>query len=257
MRAWTAHTPAMNRNPARFGWLPAILVGCSGLQTAPSPPPLPPACRTGCASPFGAPLGVNQGVKAYSNCASACVVQRPVTLSAASTGRDEPTFTGIAWQCVEYARRWWALRRGVVFDSVEAAADMWTEVRSARRLSDGAEVPVRALPNGGSEPPAVGDLVIYPRDPAAPHLRYGHVAVVVAVGAEPGEGVQVAEQNFANLSWEGDHARTLRLDRVGGRYTLRDPAQGPAERSPIAGWLRLTRPSFRQLNRAASRAAVR
>ena len=54
---------------------------------------------------------------AYSNCNSNCVIFEP--------NHQQDIYTGIKWQCVEYARRWLLEEQGVVFGDVEIAADIW------------------------------------------------------------------------------------------------------------------------------------
>src|ERR1700722_6168524 len=46
-------------------------------------------------------------------------------------------YMGMKWQCVEYARRWLFIRKGCVFDSVDAANDMWTQLINVQRVVDG------------------------------------------------------------------------------------------------------------------------
>jgi len=187
-----------------------LLVACG------SPPPTAPpvACRADCVTPYAATLGANEGVEAYSNCSAACVDPTPNYAA-------EATYTGIRWQCVEYARRWWLLRRGIVFGSVDTAHDMWAEVKRAARPAGGPDVPVERRPNRGPHPPEVGDLVVFERDACDPEMRFGHVAVVVSVDLKAGS-VALAEQNMGNAAWidPSHHARVLSLAKTPGGYTL-------------------------------------
>ncbi|CCW63686.1 unnamed protein product [Phytomonas sp. EM1] len=75
--------------------------------------------------------------------------------------------TGMQWQCVEYARRYWLLTgspRPVSFTSVEAASDIWDLLTTAHLL-DGTTLPLWKHPNGapvsrGGAPPRPGDLLL-------------------------------------------------------------------------------------------------
>ena len=79
---------------------------------------LPQACTESCVTPYGVVLGMTaDGVKSYSNCQAQCVVFDP--------NQIEGTYTGIKWQCVEFARRWLIQNRGMTFGDVDVAADIW------------------------------------------------------------------------------------------------------------------------------------
>ncbi len=79
---------------------------------------LPQYCSQDCAVGYGEVLGESTfGVKAFSNCNNTCVNPVPFLI-------DE-TFTGIKWQCVEYARRWLLINKKVVYGDVDVAADIW------------------------------------------------------------------------------------------------------------------------------------
>lgn len=187
----------------------ALLASLVGAPLSAEETALPPACRTDCVATFGTVLGHSPaGVEAYSNCNARCVLPRP--------NRLDGTYTGIQWQCVEYARRWLLARHGVVFGDVDVAADIWTRIDSVQRVADGAEFPLRAFLNGADSAPEVGDLLVYGRD----YLRTGHVAIVTRRLAD---GVEVAEQNYLNQPWPADHARRVELIEHGGRWWLLDP----------------------------------
>lgn len=179
---------------------------------------LPAACQTQCIAPYGQALGADSTmVKAYSNCNAECVVY--------DSNEQDGTYTGIRWQCVEYARRWLLSNRGVVFGDVDVAADIWA-LNDVRRVADDARLPLESYLNGASQPPTTGDLLIYGRD----YLKTGHVAVVTRVDRDKGI-VDVAEQNFLNEQWSDEFARELRLVEDKGRYWVLDPY--------LIGWKRV------------------
>ncbi len=180
---------------------------------------LPPACRTDCAAPFGTVLGTAPGgVPAYSNCSAKCFVPAP--------NRAGGTYTGIRWQCVEFARRWLLENRGVVYGDVDTAADLWGKVDTVTRVADARQFRLRAYVNGSAEPPRPGDLLVY----ASEYLGTGHVAVVTEVDRDAGT-VAVAEQNFRNEPWPADYARRIALVQRDGAYWLLD--------AYLLGWKRV------------------
>ena len=171
---------------------------------------LPSACQTGCVSPYGKVLGeAPRGTKAYSNCQSACVIFKP--------NQWNGTYTGIRWQCVEYARRWLLMNTGAVFGDVDIAADIWDKIDHLTEVKTKKSIPLETHLNGSARAPAVGDLLIY----AKAFNGTGHVAVVTGLELEQGT-VEVGEQNFNNEPWADHYARTIKLIKNEERYWLLD-----------------------------------
>jgi glutathionylspermidine amidase/synthetase len=180
---------------------------------------IPDQCRQSCVTPYGQQLGhTESGVIAYSNCNADCVIFEPY--------HENGIYTGIRWQCVEFARRWLLVNKGVVYGDVDYAYDIWDKINHYQSVADKKPVPVVNIPNGASQPPRVGDLLIYSKD----FLGTGHVAVVTAVDAN-NDRLQVGEQNFDNRQWSGDHARAIDMTFQHGRYWVLDPY--------LLGWKRM------------------
>lgn len=180
---------------------------------------LPAECTTQCRSTFGEVLGVGVGnVPAYSNCNANCVVFSP--------NKNEGTYTGIKWQCVEYARRWLLVNKGVVYGDVDIAADIWN-LDKVTRVKDKRAYTLSTYPNGNVTVPAVGDLLIY----AKAYLNTGHVAVVSKVDTKSNT-IQVIEQNFDNTKWSGDYARSIPIVKEKNKYWVLD--------SYLLGWKRVS-----------------
>lgn len=217
---------------------------------------------------FGALLGAAHNVAAFSNCNSDTIadvyngivwqwngalgksqaVARPYSTSDVRTttselGTSSVIYTGMKWQCVEYARRFLIETRNVTFGDVDGAADMWTSgdvvvfshVISAENSS---LVPSHRRSHGTHGRPKAGDLIIWDRQHGMP---YGHVAVVVAGPAQPHGSpndsvVYVAEQNFASHRWGKNFSRVLELPPHTSDETTpwRD-----AEGFLIAGWIEI------------------
>lgn len=199
-----------------------------------------------CESPFGSILGVAYGnVFGYSNCNDTFVSTEyayiPVPLSSLSATttatttnmrsgnkshgsspmkkeegeKVEKLFTGLKWQCVEFARRFWILQGSnggsssaatslspdhlqvvsssltpqssppAIFGSVDGAADIWFLLDSVTLVENRTRViPLKKYPNGlsvlqGGTMPREKDLLIYARREG--DFPYGHVAVIVEV----------------------------------------------------------------------------
>ncbi len=183
---------------------------------------LPNQCSTECVTPYGEALGTATGeVVAYSNCRAGCVVFEP--------NEAAGTYTGIKWQCVEFARRWLLLNLGMVYGDVDVAADIWDKIEHFTRVSDQQTFATKNFVNGSAELPAVGDLLIYARV----YFGTGHVAVVTAVDAEAGR-VQVAEQNLLNKEWDGKaYAREIEFIRHKDGVWLLEPY--------LIGWKRVVK----------------
>ena len=90
---------------------------------------------------------------------------------------------GLAYECVELAQRWAAVRYAEQpIWPVAYAYQMWSVAPHLR-------TPWQQLPNGGAAPPQFGDLIVYSSTPGDPA---GHVAVVSGVARDH---VDVVEQN--------------------------------------------------------------
>lgn len=139
---------------------------------------------------------------------------------------NKSIFTGVKWQCVEYARRWLIENRQVTFTNVDNAYNIWdlpyfTDVSTKR------QVPVTHCHNNISKiAPTVGDLLIYSPE----EVVTGHVAVIVGVD---NDSITIAEQNHSDCSWEEhEYARLLPLKRhSNGRFQIVDKA--------VIGWIHI------------------
>jgi len=133
--------------------------------------------------------------------------------------------TGMKWQCVEYARRWLFIRKGCVFDSVDAAVDMWTQLKTIQRVVDGKCFNLKTYANGSTSPPKNESLLIYQR--SQPDMPYGHVSVIVDVTSTY---IRVAEENYHFYYWTGNYSRQIPYSVVNGSYYLQDTYT-------ILGWM--------------------
>lgn len=170
-------------------------------------------------TPFGTVLGSYEGVEAFSN-GSDKYFSREQNFS-------EEVFTGIKYQCVEYARRWLIQVKGLSFHSIPMAADIWT-LKYFTQLKTDKLIPLYKFPNGSPTPPKEGTVLIWHRNEDCPP---GHVAIIAGVHADAEGGyVRVAEQNLENDYWPGNYARELPLVYKEGGYYIEDE-------DPIIGWM--------------------
>jgi glutathionylspermidine amidase/synthetase len=168
-----------------------------------------------CITAYGIALGQDRsGVIGYSNCNDEYVSNED------SWVMDGTVYAGMAWQCVEYSRRWLIYNKALTYDSVDIAAEIW-DLPTVRSINDNTTTyPFIAYPTDQTTiPPVVGCLLIYNTDLAPT----GHVAVIVDVELENGY-VNIGEQNWFNDIWPSDsYARQLNLTRDEfGNYNIQD-----------------------------------
>jgi hypothetical protein len=186
-----------------------VLLSAAAAYASPDANPLPQNCTSACISSYGEVLGATfDGTSAYSNCKADCVVFDP--------NREHGVYSGIKWQCVEFARRWLIRNRGLTFGDVDTAADIWA-IDSFTRLVDGSKVPVANQLNGSNSLPQKGDLLIYAKE----YLGTGHAAVVLDVDSAKGL-IRVGEENYENRKWPANYARSIEFIARNGRYWLLD-----------------------------------
>ena len=197
----------------------ALLVLLSNNSFGVNEKKIPTACKVDCISAYGKVLGVSpRGVEAYSNCNSNCVIFEPNKLNG--------TYTGIKWQCVEYARRWLLFNKGAVYGDVDIASDIWNKIDYLTNVKTNKKLPLESHLNGSKQAPQVGDMLIY----AKAFNETGHVAIVIDVNHKDGT-IEVGEQNYNNQSWPDDYSRKINLIKNNNRYWLLD--------SYLLGWKRV------------------
>jgi len=169
------------------------------------------ACSNECISDYGQVLGTTKnGLKAYSNCNSKCVIFEP--------NKYDGTYTGIKWQCVEFARRWLLANHGVVYGDVDYAIDIWDKIDFYTHVDTRKKIPVSSHLNGSKQAPAAGDLFIY----AKAFLGTGHVAVITNIDKE-NKQIMLGEQNYKNTRWTDHFARKIDYIVRDGHYWILDP----------------------------------
>ena len=180
--------------------------------------PIPEQCKTNCITQYGSELGKSPaGIAAYSNCSSDCVIFEP--------NHYKDIYTGIKWQCVEYARRWLLHEFDVVYGDVDIAADIWGLENVTNPVSHESYI-FTSIVNGATSLPERGDLLIYGKE----YLGTGHVAVVIDIDKQRST-VKVVEQNYLNSNWKGNFSREISYIKKHEHYWLLD--------AYLIGWKRI------------------
>ncbi len=203
-----------------FKWLQFVFLFLAVCNSANSgeAPSTPLQCKTDCETRYGLELGSSPaGITAYSNCNSDCVIYEP--------NQFEGIYTGIKWQCVEYARRWLLHEYGVVYGDVDIAADIWNLAQVTNPIT-GQSHKFSTIVNGSLIKPQRGDLLIYGKE----YLGTGHIAVVIDINEEQAT-LQLAEQNYLNAKWNGEFAREISYTKKAEQYWLLD--------AYLIGWKRV------------------
>ena len=177
--------------------------------------------------PFGTTLGENRHVTAFSNGGN-------LTMTSESNYVGD-LYSGVKWQCVEYARRWLITVKNVTFASVDKAADIWG-LESWTSVDGVRPVPTTLHANGvATEFPPAGSLIIWPT--GLEIGQYGHVAVITGIGADV---VYITEENYDDtVQWIStrDYSRSLSVLKLpSGHFQIQSP-------EPIYGWISMRTPA--------------
>ena len=174
-----------------------------------------PDTLAGQRAPFGAIMGYAPGgIPAYSS------LYRTARVGLHFRHQDGELYYGLRYQCVEFARRWLIHATGVTFSDVGMAYDVF-DMPYAIRVKDEEMVPWTNIPNGSTERPVPGAVLIWNKGGKFRHT--GHIAIVVDVSDE---WVRVAEQNVDDTYWpRGQNwARQLNVeyDKAKGTYFIQE-----------------------------------
>ena len=171
-------------------------------------------------APFGAVMGYALGgIPAYS-CDYDTADRTVYTSRAHYQHKVGELYYGFRYQCVEFARRWLIHTTGVTISEVGMAYEIF-DMPHAIRVKDEEKIPWTNIPNGSSERPVPGAVLIW--NEGGEFQWTGHVAIVVEVSDE---WVRVAEQNMNDIYWpRGQNwARQLAVeyDKAKGTYFIRE-----------------------------------
>ena len=156
-------------------------------------------------SQFGTVVGSFNGITAYSNGSNKNVSGLYNYMNSVNTG--------MKWQCVEYAQRYYYLIYGIDINPYFSNANSFYD--SSNASSAGLTI----YPNGRNTPPQVGDII------CSNGGENGHVAIVREVGSNY---IKVIQQNWSNTT--DDNSK--KLARAGNYISDFGPGY------PVQGWLR-------------------
>ena len=135
-------------------------------------------------------------------------------------------FLGFKWECIEFVRRWLLMRKTCVFPNIPIAADLWNQLKTIERVTDGKQFPLNLHRNGSSDKPTRDSLLVYPR---SAELPYGHVAIICDV--IPGF-IRIAEQNYEYYNWSDNYSREIPLVFRNNAYYIEDEHE-------VYGWMEI------------------
>jgi len=140
---------------------------------------------------YGDVLGCSEGVVVFSNYKGNYKGKR-----------NERSYAGEKWECVEFVRRFLMNTRGITFDEIDHAYDI-LNLQSFQTL-DGKKIPIEKNTNN----PEKGDILVWDKD--YKDMKNGHVAIVVS---KDNGDLLIAEQNWENKEWEDrNYSRMIRVE---------------------------------------------
>ena len=208
------------------------------------------ACNVDCVNPFGKLLGQVDGVKSYSNCKSTCVAAeysflnlftKEVTIHRNNPNPELFHYIGLTHQCVQFARKWWMMNKGITFGSIDSAYEIIYLTEGKQLRSDATFALARSINGSANRPPKRGDLLIYSPDLSRVNWRHGHVAVVVEVDLSAGT-IAIAEENYNNQVWDQpkSYSRKIKITKTADGYLITDEDKNHEKNKSlgiISGWL--------------------
>jgi len=203
--------------------------------------PFDPPDGVGAGDPCGTKVGEYRGVGVYSNGSTwgvhtcnelaACQGDFPSTLECTAPSSDgcggtkaPRTPSGLAYQCVEYARRFYSVHYGKnLYCPSGNAIAYWTKApASFVKMENGVTTSL----------PQPDDIIIFSKGASD---TVGHIAIVSRVSTQE-KRVELAQQNVTHTSKDASYPLDLVVDGS-GKVTLKD-AGGSLAKYKVVGWLR-------------------
>lgn len=186
-----------------------------------------------CVTRFGKNIGHLEDVPAYSNCNNSF----ESGFNNVIRYKNKNVFSGMQWQCVEYARRYLITKLGVTFVSVDGAEDVFA-LKTVESIENDKKYKFKTYKNnlncrGKNNIPRVNDVIIWARN--KDDTPYGHIAVILKI---EGDQIFIGEQNWSNDVWTSPHppphSRVLTLKKYNNKCTIVDGNY------TILGWKRVS-----------------
>ena len=174
--------------------------------------------KRNCVTTFGEKISHLEDVPAYSNCNNSFESGFNNFISY----QNKKLFSGMQWQCVEYARRYLITKLGVTFDSVDGAEDVFA-LKTVESTDTGKKYKFKTFKNNKNcriknNMPKVNDVIIWARNKS--DTPYGHIAVILKI---EGDQIYIGEQNWANNAWiNPSYSRIVTFKKYNNRCTIVD-----------------------------------
>ena len=171
-----------------------------------------------CVVKFGNSIGDLEDVPAYSNCNNSFESGFDNFISY----KNKKIFSGMQWQCVEYARRHLITKLGVTFNSVDGAEDVFA-LKTVESTETGKKYKFKTYKNNlncriKNNIPKVNDVIIWSRNKS--DTPYGHIAVILKI---EGDQIFIGEQNWSNDAWiNPSYSRILTFKKYNNRCSIVD-----------------------------------
>ena len=195
--------------------------------------------KINCVTRFGKNIGNLEDVPAYSNCNNLFESGFDNIIRY----KNKNVFSGMQWQCVEYARRYLITKLGVTFASVDGAEDVFA-LKTVESIENCKKYTFKTYKNnlncrGKNNVPKVNDVIIWARN--KDDTPYGHIAVILKI---EGDQIFIGEQNWSNDVWTSPrpppHSRVLTFKKYNNRCTIVDGNY------TILGWKRASLKPLKQ-----------
>ena len=171
-----------------------------------------------CVIEFGNIVGNLEDVPAYSNCNNSFESGFDNFISY----KNKKIFSGMQWQCVEYARRHLITKLGLTFNSVDGAEDVFA-LKTVESTENGKKYKFKTYKNNSkcrikNNMPKVNDVIIWARNKS--DTPYGHIAVILKI---EGDQIFIGEQDWTNDVWINPlYSRILTLKKHNNRCIILD-----------------------------------
>jgi glutathionylspermidine amidase/synthetase len=118
-------------------------------------------------------------------------------------------FTGIKYQCVEYARRYLIYTLNLTFDQIDNAYQIY-DLDYFININTNTKVPITKISNCSITKPQKNMLLIYDKFDSEHYETNitGHVAVITKVSDNH---IYICEQNWSETKWESNYSRKIPL----------------------------------------------
>ena len=185
--------------------------------------------KRACVTMFGEKISHLEDVPAYSNCNNSFESGLNNFISC----KNKKLFSGMQWQCVEYARRYLITKLGVTFSSVDGAEDVFA-LKTVESTETGKKYKFKTFKNNlncrrKNNMPKVNDVIIWARNNS--DTPFGHIAVILKI---EGDQIYIGEQNWSNAAWiNPSYSRILTLKTNNNRCSIIDGNY------KILGWKRV------------------